>query len=169
MTMYLCTKCLSRNVTKVDRKLHCNDCSITYSIIKYNRDLKKAHNIVSIGFQYRKRSEYESRHNSNIKRAFYLKELHNIFSFVGLAVISGLIGNFSYDKLKQILKTILNDPLIIEINDKEFQRFLKSETQQKKFIKYIEEYRNKQLLISSENDRQKKVTNKKLRPKKNYR
>lgn len=56
-----------------------------------------------------------------------------------------IAGNFAYDKLKQALNKIINEPLIIEIEDKEFKRFLKSDPQHKLFIKYIKEYRNKKL------------------------
>ena len=149
--MYICTHCLSLNVRKVDRYIKCQVCSNAQSIIKYNRDLKNAEEIVRFGYQYRKRYEYDLKHNPNSKKAYYLIELNEVFSFLGLAVISGIVGNYSYAKLKLILNRLINEPLIIEIKDKEFQRFLKSDNQQRKFLKYIKEYRKKELIKSKKN------------------
>ena len=143
--MHLCTNCLSLNIIKIDRNVQCYDCLYTQSISNYNTKLKSARDIVRFGYQYRKRQEYDAKNNSNSKKTYYLKELNDAFAFIGLAAISGIAGNFAYDKLKQALKNILNEPLIIEIDDKEFQSFLKSDAQQKKFLKYIEDYRIKKI------------------------
>lgn len=129
----------------MDKNVQCKDCLYTQSISNYNTKLKSAKDCVRFGYQYRKRQEYDAKNNPNSKKAYYLKELHDAFAFIGLAAISGIAGNFAYDKLKQALNNIFNNPLIIEIEDKEFQSFLKSEAQQKKFLKYIEEYRNKKV------------------------
>lgn len=143
--MHLCTKCLSLNLVKIDSSLQCKDCLYIQSISNYNKKLKSAKDSVRFGYQYRKRLAYDSKRNLNLINTYHLKELHDAFAFIGLAAISGIIGNFSSDKLKQALNSILKDSLIIEINDKEFQAFLKSEAQQKMFLKYIEEYRNKKV------------------------
>lgn len=170
--MYICTNCLGLNTVKINRQVKCRDCAFTQSIISYNSNLRIAKHIVRLGFQYRKRLEYDSKRNPNVKKSYYLKELHDAFAFLGLAVISGIAGNFAYDKLLQVLKRIINEPLIIEINDKELQSFLKSELQQKKFIKYIEEYRHKKMGISKKttnNKITKKKATAKVQRKKNYR
>ena len=129
----------------MDNNVQCKDCLHTQSISNYNTKLESAKDSVRFGYQYRKRQEYDDKNNPNSKKSYYLKEFNDVFAFIGLAAISGIAGNFAYDKLKQALINIFNNPLIIEIEDKEFQSFLKSKIQQKKFLRYIEEYRDKKV------------------------
>ncbi|PWT78853.1 MAG: hypothetical protein C5B59_00930 [Bacteroidetes bacterium] len=143
--MYLCTNCLSLDVTKIERFIVCNKCSFKKPVVQYNRELEKAKMVVRFGYQYRKRQENDRRLNPKVKRAYYLPELDDIFGFLGLAVLNGVIGGLAYDAIKKMIKQLLNDPLVIKIDDEDFKKFLKSEREQEKFIKYIQAYRNKNL------------------------
>lgn len=146
-----------------NKSICCKNCNYEQTLNNYKKKYRIAKESVKYGFQYRKRYEYDLKKKPSPSLHYILKELHDIFNFLGLAVISGLAGNFAYDKLKIALNRVIRNPLTIEITDKDFQRFLKSEAQQKKFIKYIEEYRkNKIEGITSPKKKVKKAKKQKL-------
>ena len=78
-------------------------------------------------------------------KAYNLVDLNKAFDFFATAVISGVAGNFAYDQIKRLFKKLGKSRIIIEIDDNRLQSFLKSGRQQEKFIKYIQEYREKKL------------------------
>jgi hypothetical protein len=145
--MYICTNCLSLNTSISKISISCKDCDYKQTIKNYKSKLRVAKDTVRYGFQYRKRQEYELKKNPNSSKQYSLVDLHEIFNTVGLVVLEGIAVNFAYDILKSNIKKILKNPLVIEIDDKDFKRFLKSDAQQEKFIKYIEEYRKKKIEI----------------------
>jgi hypothetical protein len=161
--MQICYNCYSLNVIKTKKEIVCNDCSHTISIYMYNKIRQVSKNDVRYGYQYRVRTENDLKRNITGK-AYALIELSEIFTFLGLSMASGVVGNFAYDKLKEIISKLKDEPLIIEIDDKNFKRFLKSEAQQKKFIKYIEEYRNQKLPQKKKTNSTKLINKKPTKP-----
>ena len=76
---------------------------------------------------------------------FAQKKLADVAKFVSETIDFGKIKQGVPAKGTFTVTNISNEPLIIEIDDKEFQSFLKSDAQQKKFLKYIEDYRIKKI------------------------
>ena len=157
--MKICCNCFSLNVIKTTKEIVCKECGHSISIYKYEKIVHESKNDVRLGYQYRVRSENDL--NRNITgRSYVLKELSEVFTFLGLSMLSGVVGNFAYDKLKEIISKLKDEPIIIEIDDKDFKRFLKSVTQQKKFIKYIQEYREHKLSQKSKSNKPKLIIKK---------
>ena len=101
-------------------------------------------NAVRDGYLYRVRYENDKKRKIAPK-AYNLVDLNKAFDFFATAVISGVAGNFAYDQIKRLFKKLGKSRIIIEIDDNRLQSFLKSGRQQEKFIKYIQEYREKKL------------------------
>lgn len=142
--IYICTCCFDTRPTKVGAQIICSNCGHIEKVKDYRELLNEIRFIVRYAYQYRLKLEQDYKKDPSLSIRYYLHELNKIFEFLGLAVISGVAGNYAYDKIKVILRNIAENPLIIKIKDKDFQKLLQDEKEMETFIRYIEEYRKKQ-------------------------
>ena len=144
--MEICLNCYSLKTHRKDKNIVCEECDHIQSISSYLRTQKQAMNTVRNGYLYRVRYENDKKRKV-ANKAYSLVDLNKAFDFFATAVFSGIVGNFAYDQIKRLFKKLANNRIIIEIDDSRLQSFLKSERQQEKFIKYIQEYREKKIKI----------------------
>lgn len=142
--MEICLNCYSLKTHRIDKNIVCEKCSHIQSIRSYLGIQRKARNAVRNGYLFRIRYENDKKRQV-ANKAYSLIDLNIAFDFFATAIISGIAGNFAYDQLKRIFKKIGKNRIIIQIDDTRLHRFLKSERQQEKFIKYIQEYRDKKI------------------------
>lgn len=142
--MQICLDCFSLNTQRTDSVIICKKCLHKQTTRAYSSSQRKAKDAVRYGYLYRVKYENDKKRKID-GRHYSLIDLHKIFDFFATAVISGIAGNWAYDKIKNIFKKLGKNPVIIEIEDQKLQSFLKSEKQQEKFIKYIQEYRNQKI------------------------
>lgn len=143
--IYICVNCLDPTPNKVDKYIDCGKCGHKENLNNYNKLLTEIKFIIRFGYQYRLRYEHDIKTDPNLRGRYSFIELHKVFEFLGLAVISGVAGNFAYDSIKTVIKNIAQNPLIIKIQDKDFQKVLQNDKELETFIRYIEEYRNKKI------------------------
>lgn len=141
--IYICINCFETRTSKVANQIICSSCGHIEKVDSYRNLLNEIKLIVRYSYQYRLKYEEDFKTDPALKSRYYLHELGKIFEFLGLAVISGVAGNYAYDKIKEVINNIVQNPLLIKIQDKEFQRLLQDEAEMDTFIRYIEEYRNK--------------------------
>ncbi len=138
----ICYNCSSLHKTKDKDIFTCPICLTQQDLKKYTELLDISKKLVRYGYQYRERYEMEYLNDPKLNWNYYLDELTNLFAFVAGAMLNGIIGEFASEKCKTFFKKLKNDPLIIEIEDKEFKKLLENENEQEKFMRYIQEYRN---------------------------
>ena len=148
--MQICLKCYSLQTHNEDKNIICKECGHIQSLSSYLSALRQAKNAVRNGYLYRVRYENDKKRKISNK-AYSLIDLNKAFDFFATAVISGVMGNFAYDQIKQLFGKLRKSKIIIEIDDARLQSFLKSERQQEKFIKYIQEYRENKLKAPRKN------------------
>jgi hypothetical protein len=83
----------------------CPRCGFQTSSVQYRRLLGYAEHLVRYGYQYRSLYENEMRAGHE-ERRYYLAPLHEAFSFIGLAILSGVIGNTAQDIIKAVIRRI---------------------------------------------------------------
>lgn len=142
--MEICLKCLSLNIVRNENTFSCNDCRFYIDVFDYATIYNNSLDAVRFGYQYRIRYENDRRRNIS-GRSYYLPPPSEVFVFLASSIVAGIIGGFSHDLFKEALNRIKSNSLIIKIDDPELKKFLESEAKQKKFIKYIQMYRDKEL------------------------
>lgn len=141
----ICYDCFILHKTKDNDNFKCPSCNSDQNLIKYNDHLNISKKIVRYGYQYREQYERDFKNDPELNSKYFLEELNNIYGFIVLAVLNGVIGNFASDKIKAFFQKLKNDPLIIEIDDERFKALLENENEQQKFIQYIQEYRESKM------------------------
>ncbi|MBK6936482.1 MAG: hypothetical protein IPH18_06050 [Chitinophagaceae bacterium] len=162
--MEICLNCYSVKTYRKDKNIICTDCANTQNISSYLRIQRQAKDAIRNGYLYRVRLENNKKRKVT-STSYSLIDLNEVFNFFATAAISGIAGNVAYDQIKKLFKTLGKKRIIIEIDDKRLQSFLKSESQQKKFIKYIQEYKQKKIKTNA-TPQKKKVKKVKTPPQK---
>jgi hypothetical protein len=126
--MIVCLGCA--NLTSDDnRGGSCSKCGVQLSPDVYGKLLAYAERLVRYGYQYRGLYEDEVRDGEE-QRRHYLLPLHEIFNFIGLAVLSGIVGNTAHELVKAAIGRIreqartekLVDPAILARLDSEISQ-----------------------------------------------
>ena len=138
---FVCTNCFGLKTKKIGKNIYCYTCKYELDYLKYKSLLEDARNALRFGYQYRVRYEEDYERNKDFSVRYCLTELNEFFQFIALAAISGIIGNYSYYKIKNLL----NNTTVITLRDKELKKILRDESEQDKFIKYIQEYRDNKI------------------------
>lgn len=102
--MILCLKCGSINDDSVSECTDCNK-SINYD---YNEIFEYAQKAVYYGYVYRKRYEEDLKINTNLDWRYSLIAPSNLYDFLAIAALSGIVGNIAYDLTKYVAKKILD-------------------------------------------------------------
>lgn len=158
--MQVCFSCFSLQTHREGESIVCDECMHTQTLSSYLTTQRKAKDAVRHGYLYRIRYENDQKKKITDK-AYSLIDLNEAFDFFAKAVISGIAGNFAYDQIKLLFGKLRKNRILIEIDDDRLRRFLKSERQQEKFIKYIEEYRQKKIKPAKKDNPLKKKTTRK--------
>jgi len=101
----LCLACASLFEPGKDEKLRCPDCGTLVARDRYERLRRYPDRITRFGFQYRALYQEELDAGVLESRAFVLP-LHEVFTFVALAILSGVVGNAAYAAVEAAIKRI---------------------------------------------------------------
>ncbi|WP_343614787.1 hypothetical protein [Flavobacterium sp.] len=141
----ICYSCFSLYKLKTDEVFNCPICHREQNLNQYIDYLDNSKKTVRYGYQYRDQYEKDFLNDPKLNLRYNLLELNDIYSFIALAILNTFIGNIAWEGVKALIQKIKNDPLIIEIEDDEFKKFLEDEKEQEKFVRYIEEFRNSKM------------------------
>jgi hypothetical protein len=120
--MILCLHC----ATAIDgNDTECPNCGVTTNVKAYYRILEKINQYILFGYSYRKK--YEEQYAENGKS--------EPFAWVGLAVISGLIGGASWDFVKYLSRKIAS-----QFKDEDLSELVSDEEKLKQFSEYMLDY-----------------------------
>ena len=86
--------------------LECPNCNRKIPISEYEKVLMNVRDVVQYGWNYRLEYEKLLKKNNKIDRHFSLEQYIGIINFVALAIMSGMIGNFSYDIVKKVIEKV---------------------------------------------------------------
>jgi hypothetical protein len=141
----ICYCCFSLYKFNEAEIFNCPVCFEEQNQSQYIDYLYTSRKIVRYGYQYRDHYEKDFEKNPEFSWRYHLVELNEIYNFIALAISNTIVGNIAWEGVKTLIKKIKNDPLIIEIQDDEFKKFLEDEKEQEKFVKYIHEFRNEKM------------------------
>lgn len=104
----LATICLScANLLKESYELApvCPECGVRLDPDRYRRLISYSERLVRFGYQYRKKFEGLGDEDRATKR-YYLVPLNEAYTWVGLVMLSGIIGGVSHDVVKNVIAKI---------------------------------------------------------------
>lgn len=122
--------------------LECPFCGNRVSKNKYEMILNDAREAVHYGWNYRRMYEKELEEKGRIDTHYYLAQYEEIFNFIAVAVLSGILGGVAYDIVKKVIIKISE---FVKGNGSKEEKskifsLIDSEEDMNKFIQYIDEY-----------------------------
>lgn len=135
----ICYSCAHIYNSEETSTLICPKCGFNISQSAYEDIMKNVRQAVFEGWTCRR--EYETEVDGV---RYYTEQLGEVWNFIALAIVSGLIGNISYDIVKKVFNSIISSIKngIMSREDREFIDFLESPEHVKLFYEYISAYYN---------------------------
>ena len=128
----LCLQCAS---ILNDGVTACPNCGEEIDRKAYNRVLSKLNQYILFGYQYREKYENQLKTEGEIKTKYQLLPLSDIFAWVGLAVLGGVIGGASWDFVKYVSKKIAS-----QTDDDSLKEIVYDDNNLKIFANYLLDY-----------------------------
>jgi hypothetical protein len=130
--MILCPHC----ATAIDSNdAACPNCGVENNSKNYYRILAKVNQYILFGYSYRKKYEKQYAENGKIKTKFHLGFLSEPFAWVGLAVLSGVVGGASWDFVKYLSKKIAS-----QFADEDLSELVSDEIKLIQFSEFLLDY-----------------------------
>lgn len=127
-----------------DANLSCKICGRLIDREAYLRLIAIAHDAVRYGYQYRKKYEEDEARQTSRKRtrtAYYLVQLGPHFDWIGLAIISGVLGNAAWDVVKLVIKKAIDYAKEDYENLIEYEKRLVDNSQRlDELVEYVKQY-----------------------------
>jgi len=121
----------------------CPNCGSLIDLEQYDKLLHYASAAVRYGYVYRRTCEniYEKEQSVNVRFSLPVDE---ILAFAGLAALSGMIGNLSYDIVKAVLKKIQQYSSVHKTahNSGILGELINNPQEFNQFVSYLAEYRD---------------------------
>lgn len=133
----MCFHCASIYESEDEELLTCPVCGKSIHLSEYEKVMQSIRQAVFRGWTCR--IEYENEDNG---KRYYTEQCSEILNFVAVTVLSGVIGNFSYDAVKKVLCKIKEYLKRSRRNseDQTLIDFLESSEKIKRFSEYISAY-----------------------------
>lgn len=140
--LVLCFSCANVFRLKKEMNLTCPECGFTVNLDNYEKLFKYANDAVYFGYCYRKTYEKDFKNEGKITNRYALAPLSEIFIFIGIAAICGIIGGISYDIVKKVISKMKYKTSNIKIKYyyKDLNKILNDSKELRIFIEYIDEF-----------------------------
>jgi hypothetical protein len=132
--MILCLHCAT---IIEDNSVECPACGESVNLRVYNRILEKIDQYILFGYHYRQKYEEQYAEAGKIETKYAIELSNELFSWIGLAVLSGIIGGASWDFVKFISKKIAS-----QVKDDDLSELVSSDESLKQFSDYLLDYHN---------------------------
>jgi hypothetical protein len=145
ITPIICFNCANLFSESENGDLGCPECGFTVEHDLYQKLLNYAAETVEFGYHYRLTYEAdfnEGRMDDPKVRTRYAIGFDDIWIFIALAALSGIVGNAAYDLVKLAATKIINRQAGISNRSKfkTISRMLENEKRFEIFIKYIQDF-----------------------------
>ena len=138
-----CFKCANVYTRKKGQPLFkCPECKTVQNQFKYKKFSSIAHDAFRYGYSYREVYENQFQKEGEITTFYCLAQASEYLNFIVLAVLSGIIGNFSYDIIKKVIKRIASKVCQHHLDSELINELIDNEECFNKFIKYMKDFRN---------------------------
>ncbi|MDE6259542.1 MAG: hypothetical protein K2M42_01565 [Oscillospiraceae bacterium] len=138
----ICFACATIYEGSGSQFLVCPNCGHKVSIEQYESILQDARDAMYFGWIYRLQYEHDLAEKGAINTHYYLAECEEIFNFIALAAVSGIVGNLAYDVIKKVIGSIAD--FVKQRGSQEENRkifaLIHDEEKMDKFLQYIDEY-----------------------------
>jgi hypothetical protein len=101
----ICLSCANIVEEPLELSPVCAECGLRVDPERYRRLLSYSERVVRFGYQYRKRFEALGSEERHTQR-FMLVPLSEMYAWVGLAMLSGVVGGASHDAVKKVIEKL---------------------------------------------------------------
>jgi hypothetical protein len=137
----ICFNCANLFADLDGEIISCPECMFVSERRVYNQLLKYSADAVEYGYHYRQSYEEDLR-NGELDGGYAL-DFQDVWMFFGLAALSGIVGNATYDAIKAAIKKIAKKNETVEdVSNKTAWQFLDDAEEFRIFIQYIKDYYN---------------------------
>lgn len=136
-----CIRC--GNIFSSQNQAHivCPECGFRKDPQGYAEILRYAQEALRFGYLYRKQYEKDYAKRGNLNTRYCLCPASEIFVFLAVSAISGIIGGVSYDVIKKIVSKIKSKISSFPIKyDRKLNTVLNNPAELRIFIQYIKEF-----------------------------
>ena len=113
----------------------CPNCGKFVDKKSYERILNKLNQYILFGYTYRTKYEQQYAKSGKIETKYQFGFLSDVFAWVGLAVLGGVIGGASWDFVKQLVWKIA-----VQTKDENIKKLASNEESLKLFSDYMLDY-----------------------------
>lgn len=138
----ICFACATIYEGNGSQFLVCPNCGHKVSSEQYESILQDAREAMLFGWNYRLQYEQDLDKNGTISIHYYLEQCEEIFNFIALAAVSGIVGGFAYDVIKKVIGNIADFVRQKGSQEQKSEIFavIDDEENMKKFLHYMDEY-----------------------------
>lgn len=146
----ICFNCASLYSLSITDQYTCPYCKHSFDADFYKEILDYAKTAVYYGYDYRKKYEEQIQAEGKITTRYYLSDPFAIACFIGVAALSGIIGNASYDLVKKAIGKIKrsSEKIPHDIGQGKVEIF--NETNINIFLQCIQEFHDDNLAATDE-------------------
>ena len=136
----LCVQCANIFIVDDETIYQCPLCKSEIDNDKYNKLMSYAKDTFWFGYKYRTMFESELEAHGRINKFACFSELSPVTQWIILAIVSGVLGNATWDGIKFIVSKIIKANK--QDNDKVFHEIIINEEHFTKVRTYIQDYNN---------------------------
>lgn len=146
----ICFNCASLYIPSNAGQYTCPYCKHSFDVDLYEEILEYAKTAVYYGYDYRKKYEEQTDKDDKVTTTYCLNEPLAIACFIGVAAISGIIGNASYDLVKKVVGKIKRSSENIPQDIGQWKQEIFIETNINVLVQYIQEFHADKLETTDE-------------------
>jgi len=113
----------------------CSNCDTIVDKNRYERVNNKIHQYIQFGYTYRRRYEKQLKETGKIEEKYRLEFIGDVYAWIGLACLSGVIGSASWEFVKKIVGKIIS-----QVDEPELEIFISDEKSLQRFSNYLLDY-----------------------------
>jgi DNA-directed RNA polymerase subunit RPC12/RpoP/transcriptional regulator with XRE-family HTH domain len=136
----LCFKCAEIFSATNSRNYTCPSCGFKITSIKYSKIVNRAYSAVYFGYLYRLEYEKQISKKGEVVEHYQMAPPPELLLFIGVAALSGVIGNLTYDLLKNAIQWIIKSWCSRHRSPSAHKYEKWSNADLELFVKYIAEY-----------------------------
>jgi DNA-directed RNA polymerase subunit RPC12/RpoP len=136
----LCFNCAAVYSLSDTSQYKCPYCKHSVDAELYKEVIDYAKTAVHFGYNYRKKYEDQIQTQGEINAHYCLSDPSSILCFIGIAALSGIIGNLSYDIVKKVIGKIIRSSKKVDYDIDETTMQLLNDFKIKIFVQYIQEF-----------------------------
>jgi len=141
---FFCFNCghITKTANLEAKNIVCSFCGYPIESETYKQIIEFSEETVVIGFLYRKQYEMDYKKDKALSKRYCLSSPPDVLIYIGSVIVSGIIGNYSYDVIKKVISKIREQyqPTKKDSHLETVEKILSDDVFKDELTLYIKEY-----------------------------